>query len=378
MRYRVLLALSVLGGLLAAGRAGAETSPLRVVQQFIEAHLQGRFAEARALTLERANLSASLFSSWLFGPGGAGVGAATADVFLSRKFTEAFRYTIAGSLPTGENQEVVTVVRKSPNLLHLYTWALAPKRGATPYELIDAIDTYLTKVNYPLEESRMEFTLVREAGDWYISAVRDEKFLQLQQQLPLQPLAAAVPAPGTAASPAASPPPTSTSPNPGRQLADAQFYATLQSFNQAHQAPAAPPPPQARARDDGEEKPSLLTRVAKLFGLGGKESASVKLASAQLQKTFRNIRDALARYSSASEGLFPDRSEIYDWQSLRRLVNRYGKQPLPASEAEAGFRFLSYTTDLSRGDYVLQVELLQPQDGVQRLEITPYGIDRGR
>ena len=63
----------------------------------------------------------------------------TADLFLSRKFAQAFRYTITGTSQTGDNQANVTVPRSSPNLAHLYTWALAPKRGATPYELIDAV-----------------------------------------------------------------------------------------------------------------------------------------------------------------------------------------------------------------------------------------------
>ena len=48
-------------------------------------------------------------------------------------------------------------------------WLL--KRGTTPYELIEAIDSYLTKINFPVEESRMQFVLVREVDSWYISTV---------------------------------------------------------------------------------------------------------------------------------------------------------------------------------------------------------------
>ena len=146
-------------------------------------------------------MSNSLFSNWLFGPGGSGGDAATADLFLSRKFTQLFRYSIIGTTPTGDNQVMVAALRASPNLAHMYTWALAPKRGSAPYELIEAVDTYLTKVNFPVEESRMQFVLVREVDSWYISNVVDEKFAQLQQLLQGQTqLSAAAPLPGAPAS----------------------------------------------------------------------------------------------------------------------------------------------------------------------------------
>ena len=183
MKRRDLGLLSLALWLQISGLASAATPPAKVVEQFIEANLQGQFAASRSFTLERVNLSASLFSGWLFGPGGSGGDAATADVFLSRKFTQTFHYTIIGTTPTGDNQVTVAVLRASPNLAHMYTWALAPKRGSAPYELIDAVDTYLTKVNFPIEESRMQFVLVREVDSWYISNVIDEKFSQLQQQL---------------------------------------------------------------------------------------------------------------------------------------------------------------------------------------------------
>src|SRR5918996_1360846 len=163
MTVRSLMVLSIMVWLQTTSAAVAEVSPARTVQQFIEAHLQGRFAESRGFALERINLSASLFSNWLFGAAGTGTSAPTADVFLSRKFTQAFRYNLSGTTPTGDNQVTVSAMRTSPNIMHMYTWALAPKRGAAPYELIDTMDTYLTKVNYPLEESRMQFTLIREA-----------------------------------------------------------------------------------------------------------------------------------------------------------------------------------------------------------------------
>ena len=80
----------------------------------------------------------------------------------------------------GENQVFVTAVRSSPDVAHLYEWAVLPVRDATPYDIISAIDTYLTTVNYPVEESRLRFTLVREVDAWLISAITDAKFVRLR------------------------------------------------------------------------------------------------------------------------------------------------------------------------------------------------------
>jgi hypothetical protein len=79
-----------------------------------------------------------------------------------------------------------------------------------------------------------------------------------------------------------------------------------------------------------------------------------------------------------NNGSIPDRSQIYDWESLRRVVNHYGKKGkgLPPTEQETGFTFVRYTIDSGRSDYSLLVELHEPQDGVNRVEVTPYGVDR--
>jgi len=376
MGRRGLTVLSLLFWLLASGAATAATPPDKVVQQFIEAHLQGRFVEARGLTLEQVRLSASLFSNWLFGTGAAGGSdAATADVFLSRKFAQAFRYTITDTTATGDNQVAVAGIRTSPNLAHLYTWALVPKRGAAPYELIEAIDTYLTKVNFPVEESRLQFILVREVDSWYISAVSDEKFAQLQQQFQgAPPLSAAVPLPGAAApsGPGPAAVATTTSGDLGRQIADAQFNATLQGFNRAYQAPAGSP---AQARKADEDEPSFLGKITRsIFGSGsGKTQA--KLASPSINRTLDNLRDALGLYA-VSRSSYPERTEIYDWQSLRQVVNRYGKQELPRTEAAAGFSFVRYYLDPDRADFKLLLELHEPQDGIKRVEISALSVDR--
>ena len=363
--------------------AAAATPPAKVVEQFIEAHLQGRFAESRSFTLERVNLSASPFSNWLFGPGGAGGNAPTADLFLSRKFTQVFRYTITGTTPTGDNQVVVAVLRASPNLAHMYTWALAPKRGTSPYELIDAVDTYLTKINFPVEESRIQFVLVREVESWYISTVVDEKFAQLQQQLQGQTqLSAAAPAPGTSAltgtggAAGALPGATTTSGDVGRQLADAQFNATLQGFNRAYQgaAPAAGPGGTAQPKKE-EEEPGFFGKISRAIFGGGKGSVAAKGLNPSLNSTFGNIRNALASFA-VSNNTVPDTTLIHDWKSLRRVVNQYGKTALPATEEEAGFTFVRYKPESNREGYILLVELHDPQDGVKRVEIHPYGVDR--
>jgi len=382
MRRRKLMMLSVALWLQAAGLAIAATPPAKVVEQFIEAHLQGQFAASRSFTLERVNLSASPFSNWLFGPGGAGGDAATADLFLSRKFTQAFRYTITGTTATGDNQVAVAAVRSSPNLAHMYTWALAPKRGSAPYELIDAVDTYLTKINFPVEESRMQFVLVREVDSWYISTVFDEKFTQLQQLLQGQtqlagapPQGAAAPT-GTGGTPGALSGATTTSGDLGRQLADAQFNATLQGFNRAYQGPgsAVGPGSPAQPKKD-EDEPGFFGKITRAI-FGKKSEAAVKGVSPTIYSTFKNIHDAIVRYSIQANTV-PDRSLIYDWKSLRRVINQYGKTSLPATEEEAGFTFVQYKPEPTQDGYTLLVDINEPQDGVKRIEINER-VDRLR
>ena len=112
----------------------------------------------------------------------------------------------------------------------------------------------------------------------------------------------------------------------------------------------------------------------KYVTIRGKGKTLARVSDPGLKRTFGNIRDALARYTIGNNSYTPDETMIYDWQSLRRLVNRYSKQPLPATEAEAGFSFVRYTAEVD--DYTLLVELHEPEDGVKRVEVTPYGVDR--
>lgn len=398
MVWRRCIVVSAVAWLGLATLAMAATAPAKVVEQFIEGYVQGRFAESRSLTLERANLQTSLFSNWLFGPGAVPLGAA--DIFLSRKFVQSFRYNITGSTPSGENQTYVTAVRSSPNIAHLYIWALASKRNASPYEIIEAIDTYLTKVNFPQEESRMDFTLIREADAWHISAVTDEKFFAFQQQAALQTPLSAVNVPAVTAAPSSPqvaqrlPGPTTTSTDPGRAAADNQFYATLQGFNRNYQtattpppataltAPVAPPGVATATPPPPEKKSSFLSR---LLGFGSSERSDsqivARISNRDIEGSFLSIREALGRYAASNNSILPGEAQIYDWKSLRQVVNRYVKKNrlLPATEAEAGFSFVSYHLDPGggvAGDYRLVVELAAPEDGTKRVEVTPYGVDR--
>ena len=394
MGQRIRIGMSLLLWMALGGIAWADATPAQTVQSFIEAHRQGRFAQAQSLLVGPVDARGSLFSNWLFRPGTAGTEMTTADVFLSRKFVEAFQYQLIDTAPNGDNQAFVTAIRTSPDLAHLYTWALAPLRGAPPYTLIEAVDTYLTKVNFPVEESQMRFTLIREVGSWYISAIRDEKFMRLQEQVLSQaPVAAASGAAnGSATAPAGGPTTTPSVPmaipsvppaavpeayasnDVGRQTADAQFDATLRSFNQT------PPPQPAAVEAKAEESQSLLSKFTGLFkrekeeAEAGENRTVVLLSDEKLRKTFEGVRGALARYAISNNSI-PNNTTIYDWRSLRQVVNFYGETSLPKTEAEAGFSFVNYEAQ-GMENYILSVEFRHPQNGLSRVEVTPYGIDR--
>jgi hypothetical protein len=412
----------------------AATSPTEAVQRFVESVRQGRFAESQSYLLEHVDVGASLFGSWLFNSGAAGNETATSDIFFSRKFAEVFRYAIIDAANNGDNQAFVTATRTTPHMGHLYTWALAPQRNALPYTLVGAIDSYLTKVNYPIEESQMQFTLVRELDNWYISSIHDEKFKLLRDQMASQPPLSSAPV-AVPTAPAAEPVPqpvapvaTTTSVNAGRQAADAQFQATLQGLNKAPQAAAAP--------EEKEEKPGLFARVGRVFGIGGKQDdnlftpppapaasgqaaapvgaaaaggaaagantagtasagvappavappgaapantaqqtagASAEATEAQLKQRFKSIRNAFAAYV-ASNNSVPSDVTVYDWETLRDVVNFYSKNELPVSEEQAGFRFVNYRA-IGTDDYVLLVQVDNPAGGQLQVEVTPFRVD---
>jgi hypothetical protein len=126
-----------------------------------------------------------------------------------------------------------------------------------------------------------------------------------------------------------------------------------------------------------------------VFGFGLRSSGDsqskvlAKISDESVKTTFYNIRDAISRYAVTNNGVLPGEEQIYNWDTLRRFVNQYGKnnQQLPATENEAGFSFIRYRLDpagRSSGDYTLLVELHEESDGSKRVEVTPYGVDRVR
>ena len=377
LRKRWLPTVIILTLLLSSGLAFAQGDPDTVVEQYVLALTQGRFAEARALTLEAANLDGSIFGSWLFGHRGAGLPSATPDLFLSQKFVEGFRYTITGTMAVGENQVFVTAVRSSPDVGHLYEWAVQPKRDAAPYELISAIDAYLTTVNYPTEESRLRFTLIREVDTWYISAITDSEFARLRE-VPGPPAAsmndqADTEAPAGAAEAEASgqePIVTTTSADVGRLLSDAQFHATLQGFNDAFGS--APQVGASVARQEPARQP-FLKRLAQRLRL---RKNSAQVTEQELDNALQNIREAITRYTIDNDNIPPDETVIRDWRSLRQLVSDHGRKrrQIPDDESAAGFGFVRYARD-DEG-FVLQLEFLAPQNGFTHAEITPYRVIR--
>lgn len=138
-------------------------------------------------------------------------------------------------------------------------------------------------------------------------------------------------------------------------------------------------PRQTDESDDSQsdkKKSQPFNKFLHALGLGESSDAGpVKVTNADLGKTFKQIREALARYAIQNSSV-PEDSTIYNWPSLRKVVNFYTQPSLPATEEEVGFRFVSYRTiDLS--NYTLLVELERPQDGLKRLEITPNGILQG-
>ena len=363
--------------LLVSGLAYAQSDPDTVVEQYVMALSQGRFAEARALTLETANLDGSIFGSWLF-RGRGGLPTATADLFLSQKFVEGFRYTITGTLGVGENQVFVTAVRSSPDVAHLYEWAVLPVKDAAPYDIISAIDTYLTTVNYPVEESRLRFTLIREVDAWFISAITDAKFVRLRE-VPSRQAARTVDQSDVEVSPAVvspeesgarEPAATTTSPDVGRLLADARFHATLQGFNDTFRS--APDRDAVGAGRAPAKRPFWKRLVQRLRPW--KNSAQV--AEADLDQSLQNIREALTRYTINNDNIPPEEALVRDWRSLRQLVSDHGRKrrQIPDNESDAGFRFVNYSRDAE--GFVLQLEFLSPRNGFTHAEITPYRVIR--
>lgn len=151
------------------------------------------------------------------------------------------------------------------------------------------------------------------------------------------------------------PPPPTTSDDAGRQR------ATPQSVNRTDQQPIYNPPPPVKQE---ELPPSFFDRL-----IGRKRKIS------KLEAELINIRDALAGYAVMNNGDLPTRTDIYDWRTLREVVNANGKRLMSATEEEAGFRFVRYRT-LGSDSYRLLLELHQSQRGVKRIVVGPNGVEK--
>src|SRR5215831_15326632 len=369
-------------GLQAAGLAIAAALPAKVVEQCSEAHLQGHLVTSRSVMLERVHVGASLGSNWLFGPRGTGSTASTAALCRSRTLPQVCRYTITGTTPTGDKQVTVEAVRSSPTLAHLYTRALAPKRGSTSSALIDAVDASLTHINVSVAASRMPCVLVRAVDSRYISTVFDETCTHRRQQWQGQtPRSAAVPLQGSFApteiggAPGALPGATTTSSALGRQRADAPFNAMLQGFHRASQGlpPTAGPGSPTQPKQDKDE-PGFFGNITR--ALFGSQQSETKSLSSSMDSTFNNIRDALA-CCAVRHGSAPETSVRDDWQSLWGVVNQYGKTPLPATDEAAGLTLVQYKPALTRDGSTLRVDLRAAQDGAKRVDIHLERVDHG-
>jgi len=180
---------------------------------------------------------------------------------------------------------------------------------------------------------------------------------------------AAAPA-GPGGSAGALPGATSTNSDVGRQLADAQFTATLQGFNRAYQGlpPSAAPGSSAQAKKD-EDEPGFFGRVSRAIFGSKKSEPAVPGMTPSVYSTLKNINYAMQRFAVANNFAVPDISMIYDWKSLRRVVNQYGKTSLPGTEAEAGFSFVSYKPEPTKDGYTLLLDIKEPEGGVKRIEI---------
>ena len=229
-------------------------------------------------------------------------------------------------------------------------------------------------MNYPTEESRLRFTLVREVDDWYISAVTDAKFARLRE------------APGRQAA--------------GAMVDPAEAAATGTRGSRAHRDDDVPgrvggccptrastPPwrdsttPSARRRvladgtdeTDGSE-PARQPFWRRLVQRLRPRQNSQQVTAGELNRSLQNIREAITRYTVNNDNMPPDETLVRDWPSLRQLVADHGRRrrQIPDDESAAGLRFVRYTRDAE--GFVLQLEFLSPQKGFTHVEITPYRV----
>jgi hypothetical protein len=108
-----------------------------------------------------------------------------------------------------------------------------------------------------------------------------------------------------------------------------------------------------------------ITRA--IFG-SKKKDVAVKDMRPSVYSSLKNMHDAIRSFVS-SHSAVPETNQLYDWKSLRRLVNQYGKTSLPGTEAEAGFTFVSYKPERTGDGYTMLLDIHEPEGGLKRIEI---------
>jgi prepilin-type N-terminal cleavage/methylation domain-containing protein len=101
-----------------------------------------------------------------------------------------------------------------------------------------------------------------------------------------------------------------------------------------------------------------------------------KARIAAAMQTSQSIRDAFASYAQSQvENLYPDSSEISDWDSLKSMCRDNGAQ-LNNTEAGQGIQFVSYTVPADRSNYELQLKVVGIDNSIVGgfVSVQPAGI----
>lgn len=98
----------------------------------------------------------------------------------------------------------------------------------------------------------------------------------------------------------------------------------------------------------------ILTTVAAPYFISYRDKSRVAAA----MQTAQTIRDAFASYAQSQvENLYPEGSEIFDWESLKIMCRNNGAN-LKNTETEQGIAFISYTVADDRGEYELTLRVM--------------------
>lgn len=98
----------------------------------------------------------------------------------------------------------------------------------------------------------------------------------------------------------------------------------------------------------------ILTTVAAPYFISYRDKSRVAAA----MQTAQTIRDAFASYAQSQvENLYPEGSEIFDWESLKIMCRNNGAN-LKNTETEQGIACISYTVADDRGEYELTLRVM--------------------